>query len=96
MIKTTNIKQKLLISELRDALKSSRKCSDSEILNYCNLTRDTLDDDIAFALPLEALRFHYYMLGVRAFRARQAGQIPNGASFRLRVAACAKTITKKK
>ena len=95
MIKTTQRKRNILIAELRAALKTIPKCSDSEILSYCNLTSETLDEDIAFlAVPWVALRFDYHMRGVRALRARQGRQILNGASFRQRATATHKTAGK--
>jgi hypothetical protein len=87
MTETNELKRKILIAELREALKSKAGCRDATVLRFCNLTNATLKADIEFtAVPWEALRFHYYMLGIRALRIRRAGQIPNGKSYRERIA----------
>jgi hypothetical protein len=86
-------KRKILIAELRAALQSKPGCRDATVLRFCNLTNATLNADLAFtALPWAALRFHYYMLGIRALRIRRAGQIPDGASYRERVTATARRV----
>jgi hypothetical protein len=96
MTEINELKRKILIAELRQALKSKPGCRDATVLRFCNLNHATLVADIEFtAMPWAALRFHYYMLGIRALRVRRAGQIPNGKSYRERIAGTGISASKK-
>jgi len=69
-----------LIHILREALPIFSDKDDAELLEFCGLPESTIAADCSWeGIPWSATGLHYYVLGIRAVRARARGRFPNGS-----------------
>jgi hypothetical protein len=74
------LKRQELLKELREAIRIYRYKDNAQLLEFCNITEATIEADCAWeGIPWTAICLHYYVLGIRAVKARSAGRFPDGS-----------------
>ncbi len=53
--------------------------NEADILKFCNVSEDQLQESCRTTLPWEMIRLEYFVLGKRAARARKFDRIPDGS-----------------
>jgi hypothetical protein len=74
------LRRQELLNELREAIPRFGNSPDKELLEFCNITNETMVADCTWTgSPWAATILHYSTLGIRSVRARGKDRFPDGS-----------------